>query len=162
MMAVDDWTIRRWWERAHPVARPAAPPAAERGNSRGATPMNLPPDSQWVRYSALCARLRPLPAAASASSSTAGHRGRRPAGALPGGPPLCPAARPGPPPHGGVRGPLHPEEPLGAGAWAWSTGRSNTWARPRDRWPSSSSIPLLLRTARAEALTRFRDEISTL
>ena len=30
--------------------------------------MNLPTDSQWVRYSALCARLRPLPAAERAAA----------------------------------------------------------------------------------------------
>ena len=56
--------------------------------------MNLPTERQWARYSALCARLRPLPPTARAAAlqglRAAGDGG--PASALAGGRALRPAA----------------------------------------------------------------------
>src|SRR5882672_320406 len=46
-----------------PRARAPDPPADERGAAGRRTPMNLPTERRWARYSALCARLRLLPAA---------------------------------------------------------------------------------------------------
>ena len=100
--------------------------------------MNLPTESQWARYSALCARLQPVPAAERAQppSRRCGRRGTKTRRCSPWW--LVHFALPPDPERlrtGERVGQCTLEEPLGAGGWAWSTGRSNTWARPHGRWP---------------------------
>ena len=126
--------------------------------------MNLPTESQWARYSALCARLRPVPAAERAAALQALRaQGDEDPQVLS----LVALHFALPPDPDRVRtgerlGHCTLEEPLGAGGMG-VVYRAQQHLGPATRPVAVKLIhPALLRTAREEALARFLAEISTL
>src|SRR4029450_12841251 len=126
--------------------------------------MNLPTESQWARYSALCARLRPVPAAERVAVLQAlrAQGADDPQGvslvalhfALPSDPDRLRT--------GERMGAYTLEEPLGAGGMG-IVYRAQQHIGLSTRPVAVKLIhPALLRTAREEALTRFQAEIGTL